>query len=321
GDGAAGEIARAIARVARVPDVDVVIVGRGGGSLEDLWAFNEEPVARAIAACPVPVISAVGHEVDTTIADLVADVRAATPSQAAEIVVRRASEFRDRIAGARRQLTLLLRARLDRRRTQLLRTEQRPAFARLRDRVLDRDRHRADLDDRLHAALRTRIERRARHLGDLGRRLDEQHPQRQLVTRLRRLTQVEERLSAGETTRRQRAVDALRARRDRLARVGLPSRIAQASRRVDQHLARAAAALGAATHARDRQLSALSAQLDALSPLKTLARGYAICWDADGHDVVRSTAAVAAGAQVRVQLPDGLLQCDVNAVLPTDPHS
>ncbi len=140
GEGAAAEIARAIARLARVPDVDVIIVGRGGGSLEDLWAFNEEVVARAIAACPVPVIAAIGHETDTTIADHVADVRAATPSQAAEIVVRQASEFRDRIANARRQMALLLRSRLDRQRTGLMRVEQRPAFARFRDRLLDRDR-------------------------------------------------------------------------------------------------------------------------------------------------------------------------------------
>ena len=104
GEGAGAEIARAIARVSRVAGVDVLIVGRGGGSLEDLWAFNEEVVARAIAASPVPVIAAVGHEVDTTMADFVADVRAATPSQAAEIVVRQASEFRDRLATARRQM-------------------------------------------------------------------------------------------------------------------------------------------------------------------------------------------------------------------------
>jgi exodeoxyribonuclease VII large subunit len=87
GEGAADEIATALRRLADSGLVDVIIVGRGGGSVEDLWAFNEEPVARAIAECPVPVISAVGHEVDFTISDLVADVRAPTPSAAAEAVV------------------------------------------------------------------------------------------------------------------------------------------------------------------------------------------------------------------------------------------
>ncbi|HSK10828.1 MAG TPA: exodeoxyribonuclease VII large subunit, partial [Vicinamibacterales bacterium] len=97
GEGASREIARALQAVARVPDVDVVIVGRGGGSIEDLWAFNEEMVARAIARCPIPVISAVGHETDVTIADFVADVRAATPSAAAEIVVAGKNEFCSRV--------------------------------------------------------------------------------------------------------------------------------------------------------------------------------------------------------------------------------
>lgn len=87
GEGAAEDIAAGIEEMAQLPQVDVIIVGRGGGSLEDLWAFNEEIVVRAIAACPVPTVSAVGHEVDVTLSDLAADVRAATPSAAAELCV------------------------------------------------------------------------------------------------------------------------------------------------------------------------------------------------------------------------------------------
>jgi exodeoxyribonuclease VII large subunit len=97
GETAAQEIAAALARLGRRPDLDVLIVARGGGSLEDLWAFNEEIVARAIAASPIPVISAVGHETDVTIADFVADLRAPTPSAAAELVVAQRDELRLRV--------------------------------------------------------------------------------------------------------------------------------------------------------------------------------------------------------------------------------
>ncbi len=104
GDGAAEEIAQAIRDLNAFGDVDVIIVGRGGGSLEDLWAFNEEVVARAIVASEAPVISAVGHEVDFTIADFVADLRAATPSAAAELVVREKQAVIDALEELSRRL-------------------------------------------------------------------------------------------------------------------------------------------------------------------------------------------------------------------------
>lgn len=105
GEGAADEIVEGLDYLGRQPDIDVLIVARGGGSIEDLWAFNEEKVARAIFRSPIPVISAVGHEVDYTIADFVADIRASTPSVAAEIVIKEEQTLVDRIDGLHRRLT------------------------------------------------------------------------------------------------------------------------------------------------------------------------------------------------------------------------
>jgi exodeoxyribonuclease VII large subunit len=113
GEGAAEEIARGVTQLGGSGEVDVMIVGRGGGSVEDLWAFNEEIVARSIFAAPVPVISAVGHEIDFTIADFVADFRAPTPTAAAEIVVPRKSVLVEQLEGLETQLLRCMRRRLE----------------------------------------------------------------------------------------------------------------------------------------------------------------------------------------------------------------
>jgi exodeoxyribonuclease VII large subunit len=112
GEGSVEEVCRGIEYFSRTRWPDLVIVGRGGGSLEDLWTFNEEAVARAIAACSVPVVSAVGHEADVTIADYVADLRAPTPSAAAEMVICTRQELLDRIAAARAKSVQAMRYRL-----------------------------------------------------------------------------------------------------------------------------------------------------------------------------------------------------------------
>lgn len=108
GDGAAQEIAAGLRLLDRLTTVELIIVGRGGGSMEDLWAFNEECVARAIAACRTPVVSAVGHETDFTIADFAADVRAATPSAAAELAAPQKEELRQNVASLRRDVAMAL---------------------------------------------------------------------------------------------------------------------------------------------------------------------------------------------------------------------
>ena len=130
GDGAAAEIVNAIKDMDRYGNVDVLIIGRGGGSLEDLWAFNEENVARAIYACSTPTISAVGHEIDFTIADFVADVRAATPSAAAEIAVPDRSEVRQQLTNLRYTLVQNLENTIVMYRDRLKHYEERYAFRR-----------------------------------------------------------------------------------------------------------------------------------------------------------------------------------------------
>ena len=175
GQGASREVASAIDRLVATGEPDVIIVSRGGGSVEDLWAFNEEPVARAIAASPIPVVSGVGHEVDVTIADLVADFRAPTPSAAAEAVVPDAAVLRQGLRGMPDRLARGLRGTLRRRRDGIAQTllhlgigvERRAGPLRQRT-----DRGMAQLEREVNRM----VERRRQRLRAAGGRLDALSP-------------------------------------------------------------------------------------------------------------------------------------------------
>jgi len=170
GDGAAEEIAAAIGRLAASGLVDVVVVGRGGGSLEDLWAFNEEAVARAVAACPLPVVSAVGHETDVTICDFVADVRAATPTHAAELLLARVEDVVRRLRDAESALRRTPRRRLELARMRLRGLTGSSGLARVPERVR-LARRRFDAARRLGPALAGLLDRSGRRLDAADRGL------------------------------------------------------------------------------------------------------------------------------------------------------
>jgi len=225
GAGAAQDIVRGIADLNAQGESEVLIVGRGGGSLEDLWAFNEEPVVRAIAASRIPVVSAVAHEIDVTLADFAADVRAPTPSAAAELVVPDKEEIQGYVVGLYREMVSRLRGRIDVGAERLRDAWNPEVVRRLSDRV---DRSSQDID-RLTESMGRRTERIVAH---------------------------------------------------RLAR-----------------------------------LAQLTARLDALSPLKILGRGYAVCErDKDGQ-IITDASEVDAGDRFRARLRRGIILGIVEARL------
>ena len=165
-------IVRALAELPRRAPVDVILLVRGGGSLEDLWAFNEEAVARAIRACPVPVVTGVGHEVDVTIADFAADLRAATPTAAAELATPDIAEWAASLDGTRGQLAAAMRRRLERAGEQLERSQARLRLLHPGRRLQERAQRLDELDERLrHAWIARLAAQRERLQGQAGRLL------------------------------------------------------------------------------------------------------------------------------------------------------
>jgi exodeoxyribonuclease VII large subunit len=193
GQAATADIVQAIDRAQRHGLADVLIIGRGGGSLEDLWCFNEEAVARAIAACPIPTVSAVGHEVDVTIADFVADLRAPTPSAAAEKISPDQQDWLRRLAEQQGRLGQSARRLLQRLHNQLGHLS-----ARLRDprrELLEKAQRMDELELRLNKAIRDRLDQQKQKTDYLLQRMSAQSPRRTLKTVKEQTQRLEERLT------------------------------------------------------------------------------------------------------------------------------
>jgi exodeoxyribonuclease VII large subunit len=212
GNEATGEIVEGVQTLGGMAGLDVLVVARGGGSIEDLWAFNEEAVARALAASPIPTISAVGHETDFTIADFVADVRAPTPSAAAEIVIGAKEEIEARIGGLLTRLTAALRLRLTRTRHRVEAVTSHRVFEAERGRVRTHAQQVDDLQRRSETALKRHLERQRQRLRLVEQRASAFRWERQLADR-------RERVERGATRLTEFARAALKAQQGRLARL------------------------------------------------------------------------------------------------------
>lgn len=266
GKGAAASIVRAIETMNRLAEVDVLIIGRGGGSLEELWAFNEEAVARTIAASAIPVISAVGHETDFTIADFVADLRAATPTAAAELAVMNVLELQSQL--------LHLRARLSQ-------------------------------------SLRTEIQSRKERLARVRRSQLFINPRKYLLQQAERLDRLKERLEQRTFRQTERSREKLMRLNAALAGAHPGDKAAFAAKRLVGAAQRLEAVMTSGMRARRMQLTASIRQLDALSPLKVMSRGYSLVYDDKEQRLIKSVGDVQPGDLVKVKLADGQLDCHV----------
>jgi exodeoxyribonuclease VII large subunit len=310
GDGAALEIVRGLQFFNRRQSVDVVILARGGGSMEDLWCFNEEIVARAIAASTIAIISGIGHETDFTVADFVADVRASTPSAAAELVVQTRREFDQHIAELRENLSGLMRYRLIDSSRRVHELSARRAFRRPLD-LLRQQRQRSDeMTSRLALGLRARLEQSRKRFNVTHLRIVSFDFHKQIVRRRNRTNDFAARIELGlrarlAQARRSHAAEHLRLvsfdfrRKVAAFRLLLERRQAELSTRSERFL-----------RVKRERIERLRLQLEERSPLRVLERGYAIATDIAGN-VLRSSDQVTAGDSVSVQLHRGRLITEV----------
>lgn len=269
GDKAPKEVMAAIHTANRRQECDVLILCRGGGSLEDLWAFNDEPLARAIVDSAIPIVSGVGHEVDFTIADFVADMRAPTPSAAAELIVPAADDWQAIYADFAQRITLLINRKLQSGKQQL---------------------------------------------SWIVKRL--QHPSRKLQSQAQRTDELEQRLVNAQKTVIRHHQGILATIQARLEQYSPRIRLSQYNQLTASIVKRLHRAMQHVYHNRQQQLAATARALEAVSPLATLGRGYAIVKKLPDETIVRKASDVQIGTYIETQLGQGKIICTVEKLLP-----
>ncbi len=291
GEGAEDEITRGIVAFNRWGKVDVLIVGRGGGSFEDLMAFNTEKVARAIFSSKIPVISAVGHEIDFTISDFVADLRAATPTAAAELVIRSREELREKIDSISKSLISILRALVNRRRRQFLELERGLRYAEAGFLNVFRDYDR--IYERLINSLSKVLEARRRGLSFLTMNL----------------------LRISPTGRAAKRVNGLR---ERLMEYSPGLRMSAYKEKLSSLKEKSDRAILQRFDSANREIEKFQAQLRMLSPFSVLERGYSIVLKES--KIVKDSTQLKRGDEINVKLSRGgfIAKVKGNWTLPFD---
>ncbi|MFH1419091.1 MAG: exodeoxyribonuclease VII large subunit [Planctomycetota bacterium] len=308
GDGAAEEIADAIRRINAARDrlgVDVLIVGRGGGSLEDLWAFNEEAVARAIYASEIPVVSAVGHEVDFTIADFTADVRAATPTAAAELVVPDRAELAADVEAQARRLRRGVARMLESARSRLTVIERYEWFRDPVGQVRRRGQEIDEVTSRLRLVIAGAVASRRSTLHDAEVRLSRVRPEAVLAKRRELLSRTEHRLRWAQGHFSLIAERRLRGMHARLMSASPEARVGQAAVLVKQLTERLAIGIARTLSDRRLALATLDARLLASGHENILRRGFTITRRKRGGKIVRASSDVKTGDRLETQTADG----------------
>jgi len=310
GAAAAPAIVHALQLASARLDCDVLILARGGGSLEDLWAFNDERVARAIRACAVPVVTGIGHEIDFTIADFAADARAPTPSGAAEMVapdsgacLETLTRMEGRMAACMRRELRAVSSRLE---AVSMRLKQADPAMRLAHQAQRLD----DLEQRLAGAARAVMHTCRDRLGDAYTRLLQRSPQVQLALRAKRLDGMQQRLSGAGgallSTRGRRLGDA----QSRLMQCSPAHLVRECGRKEELLRARLDHAVKQYLSQLTHRLALAGKTLDMASPLATLARGFAIVTRADGS-LVSDAGKVPPGEEIEARLASGRLRAKV----------